>query len=205
LFALVPDFSLETDIRHSHGGPVAGVDEAGRGPLAGPVVAAAVILDEANIPTGINDSKAISENKRQVLYDQLHECAEIGVTVCDVGRIERDNVLQATLWSMTEAINKLPRRVSAVLVDGNHLPRLSCHAKAVIKGDQKSLSIAAASIIAKVTRDKLMRELACEFPGYGWGRNKGYGTREHMEAIKLLGITPHHRRSFAPIRNYIQK
>ena len=187
-----------------HGGGIAGIDEAGRGPWAGPVVAAAVILDPERIPAGLNDSKQLSEPVRERLFGEIANRAQMAVGIAEVGQIDRDNILQATLWAMAAALRALPSRPSAVLVDGNRLPPLPCPAEAVIKGDALSLSIAAASIVAKVTRDRLMRQLACDFPGYGWERNRGYGTQEHRSAIAELGVTPQHRRSFAPIRDALQ-
>ena len=187
-----------------HGGGVAGIDEAGRGPWAGPVVAAAVILDPDRIPAGLNDSKLLSEQTRERLFVEIASHAQMAVGIGEVGQIDRDNILQATLWAMAAALRALPSRPAAALVDGNRLPPLPCPAEAVIKGDARSLSIAAASIVAKVTRDRLMRQLASDFPGYGWERNKGYGTQEHRSAIAELGVTPQHRRSFAPIRDALQ-
>lgn len=195
-----PDFALEEEARAGRMWPVAGVDEAGRGPWAGPVVAAAVILDPDNIPDGLNDSKKLSAEKRDALFDRITATAACACVAAPVERIDRDNILAATIWAMERSVTGLVAAPGFVLVDGNRLPRLSCEARAVVKGDGLSLSIAAASIIAKVTRDRMMAKLAQEFPGYGWERNKGYGTREHARALKQLGPTPHHRRSFAPIR-----
>lgn len=187
-----------------HGGGIAGIDEAGRGPWAGPVVAAAVILDPDRIPAGLNDSKQLSEPVRERLYFEILDTGHMAVGIAEVGRIDRDNILQATLWAMAAALGALPTRPAAALIDGNRLPPLPCPAEAIVKGDALSLSIAAASIVAKVTRDRMMGQLARDYPGYGWERNKGYGTREHRSAIAELGVTPHHRRSFAPIRNALQ-
>lgn len=202
--ALAPSFRLETAMANRHGGGVAGIDEAGRGPWAGPVVAAAVILDPDRIPAGLNDSKLLSEQTRERLFVEVASQAQIAVGIAEVGQIDRDNILQATLWAMAAALRALPSSPAAALIDGNRLPPLPCPAEAVIKGDARSLSIAAASIVAKVTRDRLMRQLASDFPGYGWERNKGYGTQEHRSAIAELGVTPQHRRSFAPIRDAMQ-
>jgi ribonuclease HII len=196
-----PSFRLEAAMASRHGGGIAGIDEAGRGPWAGPVVAAAVILDPERIPAGLNDSKQLSEPVRERLFGEIANRAQMAVGIAEVGRIDRDNILQATLWAMAAALHALPSRPAAALVDGNRLPPLPCPAQAVIKGDALSLSIAAASIVAKVTRDRLMRQLARDFPGYGWERNKGYGTQEHRSAIADFGVTPQHRRSFAPIRD----
>ena len=194
-----PDFSLEQDAKAQSLWPVAGVDEAGRGPWAGPVVAAAVILDPDAIPEGLNDSKKLTAERRDLLFDEIIACADYGVGIGAVERIDQDNILQTTFWSMAEAVGNLESAPALALVDGNKLPALTCEAHAVVKGDALSLSIAAASIIAKVTRDRIMAELAARHPGYGWERNKGYGTREHAEALKRLGPTAHHRRSFKPI------
>ena len=183
-----------------HGAPVAGIDEAGRGPWAGPVVAAAVILDTAKLPEGLNDSKKLSEARREDLYAQIIDTAHVGVGIADVARIDRDNILQATLWAMGQACKSLPRTPSAALIDGNRCPALDCPAQALVGGDALSLSVAAASIIAKVTRDRMMAELAKAHPGYAWERNKGYGTRDHSNGLKRLGVTPHHRRSFKPVQ-----
>lgn len=194
-----PDFMFETEA----GAPrltIAGVDEAGRGPLAGPVVAAAVVLNPGHLPAGINDSKKLTEARREALYDEILARAKVSVGIGNVNRIERMNILQATFWAMREALRGLPGQLDFALIDGNQLPRdLPCKAQAVVKGDARSLSIAAASIIAKVTRDRLMRDLAKVYPHYGWERNKGYGTAEHMAAIKRFGPCPEHRRTFAPI------
>jgi ribonuclease HII len=181
-------------------GPVAGIDEAGRGPWAGPVVAAAVILDPRRIPDGITDSKALDVEGREALYPRILAAAEVGIGIADTDRIDRDNILNATMWAMAEAVSALPRRPGLALVDGNRTPRLPCPARAVVKGDAKCLSIAAASIIAKVTRDRLMIALASRFPGYGFERHKGYGTPEHQAAIARLGVTALHRRSFKPVQ-----
>ncbi len=200
-----PDFSLERMAIARGIAPVAGVDEAGRGPLAGPVVAAAVILDPHGIPAGLDDSKKLSPARREHLFMLLQSTAEISVAIADVRRIDADNILQATLWAMAEAVDKLGQTPDLALVDGNQEPPLGCFCKTIVKGDTLSLSIAAASIAAKVVRDKIMDELAREFPGYGWARNKGYGTREHVEALQKLGPTPHHRRSFAPVRRVLKQ
>ena len=175
-----PDFSFEQDAKAQSLWPVAGVDEAGRGPWAGPVVAAAVVLDPDVIPDGLNDSKKLPAERRDRLYEEIVASADYGVGIGTVERIDRDNILQTTLWSMAEAVRMLKGRPALALVDGNKLPQLPCDARAIVKGDGLSLSIAAASIVAKVTRDRMMAELAAEHPGYGWDRNKGYGTKEHI-------------------------
>jgi ribonuclease HII len=195
-----PSFEPETRLARLHAGPVAGLDEAGRGPWAGPVIAAAVILDANRVPAGLNDSKKLTPDRREALYAEIDARCAVGVGIADVQRIDRDNILQATLWAMAEAVHALPEQPAAALVDGNKCPALPCPAETLVKGDALSLSIAAASIVAKVTRDRMMTRLASDNPGYGWERNKGYGTREHSLAIAQLGVTEHHRRSFAPIR-----
>jgi ribonuclease HII len=194
-------FELEAVELEIHGGPVAGVDEAGRGPLAGPVVAAAVILDPKHIPAGIADSKTLEAEVRRDLYQQILATARVGVGVAGVERIDAENILNAALWAMADAVDDLTCRPRLVLVDGNKVPpRLTCAARAIVRGDARCLSIAAASIVAKVTRDAMMVELAREYPGYGFERHKGYGTAEHHAAIERHGVTPHHRRSFKSIQ-----
>jgi ribonuclease HII len=195
-----PTFELEAAELQLHGGPVAGVDEAGRGPLAGPVVAAAVILDPERIPDGIDDSKVLDEEAREFLYGRLKATAVFGVGIADVARIDKLNILHATMWAMAQAVAQLPQMPKLVAIDGNRAPKLKCPARTVVKGDARCLSIAAASIIAKVTRDRIMVKLAGEHPGYGFERHKGYGTPEHQEAISRLGVTVHHRRSFRTVQ-----
>ena len=197
-------FELEQNELQLGNGPVVGIDEAGRGPWAGPVVAAAVILDPNRIPRGIADSKVLNHDARELLYPHIVSTSRVGVGVAHVERIDRDNILNATLWAMAEALKQLfadggpaPR---LALIDGNRAPHLPIATRTVIKGDAKCLSIAAASIIAKVTRDRLMVELAGTFPGYGFERHKGYGTPEHQAAIANLGVTTIHRRSFKPVQ-----
>ncbi|NWG72611.1 MAG: ribonuclease HII [Parvularculaceae bacterium] len=191
------------EIENSFKGVVAGIDEAGRGPWAGPVVAAAVILDPSTAPAGLRDSKTLSEKKRKELAAALWTSAQIGVGVASVEEIDRLNILQASLLAMTRAAANLPARPAVAIIDGAVKPKLRCRAYTVIGGDAKSLSIAAASIIAKTTRDRMMKELAREFPQYAWDRNKGYGVEEHRDALLRFGVTPHHRRSFAPIHNML--
>ena len=190
-----PDLTFED----GHDGLVAGVDEAGRGPWAGPVVAAAVILDGCAIPQGIDDSKALTRARREGLYKRLQECATIGVGRASVAEIERLNILGAAMLAMTRAVESLGVIPDHALIDGNRTPDLPCPATALVGGDGRSLSIAAASIIAKVTRDRIMARLAADHPGYGWERNAGYGTAEHRAALDRLGVTVHHRRGFKPI------
>lgn len=198
---IVPTFELEAAELALADGLIVGVDEAGRGPWAGPVVAAAVVLDPNRIPQGIDDSKALDADDRERLYDRIGETAlAVGVGVGDVARIDRDNILAATMWAMQAAVEKLTCRPRLALIDGNRAPRLSCQTRTIVKGDAKCLSIAAASIVAKVTRDRMMIALARELPGYGFERHKGYGTPEHRAALVRLGLTPEHRRSFRPVQ-----
>lgn len=200
-----PDFELERQALRQGAGSVGGVDEAGRGPWAGPVVAAAVILDPQAIPEGLDDSKKLTRRRREQLFEELLAAATIGIGVGDVSRIDRDNIRNATLWAMAEAVTAMGAPCGAVLVDGNVCPQLACPAKAVIGGDRKSLSIAAASIVAKVTRDRIMHDLDREFPAYGWAHNKGYGTKAHRSAIERVGVCRHHRRSYRPIREALAR
>ena len=180
--------------------PLAGVDEAGCAPLAGPVVAAAVILDRDKFPRGIDDSKNLPIEKREALYGRLVKCAAWGVGVASVEEIDTINIYWARMLAMTRAVEALGVEPAWVLVDGNATPRWQRPSKAIVGGDAKCRSIAAASIVAKVTRDRMMAELAHEWPGYGWETNRGYGTPEHYRALNSLGPTPLHRRSFAPVR-----
>ncbi len=191
----VPDLEFERRLPR----PVAGVDEAGRGPWAGPVVAAAVVLDPARIPAGLNDSKTLSPARREALHEELNALAATGVGLAGSDEIDRLNILEATMLAMSRAVGGLGVAPAHVLVDGTRAPLLACPATAVVRGDARSLSVAAASIVAKVTRDRLMADLARAFPGYGWERNAGYGTPEHRRALEALGPTPHHRRSFRPV------
>lgn len=201
---LPPDFTREAALTAAGRGPVAGLDEAGRGPLAGPVVAAAVILDPARIPEGLADSKTLAPARRAGLARAIREVAAVGVGWASVAEIETLNILGATFLAMRRALAALPRPPGAALVDGNRLPPgLPCPAEAVIGGDGRSLSIAAASIIAKTERDAHMVALAQQFPGYGWERNAGYPTAEHRAALRRLGPTPEHRRSFSPVHNIL--
>ncbi|MBW7851915.1 MAG: ribonuclease HII [Rhodospirillales bacterium] len=191
------------------GGVVAGVDEAGRGPLAGPVVAAAVVLDRSCLPARLidecNDSKQLTGRQRAELFDVIHGCARVGVGIAEVPEIDTWNILRASLLAMARAVTALGIAIDCALVDGNQTPTLPCRVQCVVGGDGLSLSIAAASIVAKVTRDRLMTRLAAEFPGYGWETNAGYGTPEHLRALSALGVTPHHRRSFAPVHNLLNR
>lgn len=182
---------------------IAGVDEVGRGPLAGPVVACAVILDLNNIPLGINDSKKLSIKKRELISLELKEKAIWAIGVIEPEEIDQINILQATKFAMVKAIDQLPNYPDIALIDGNQPPILKCETISVIKGDSKSLSIAAASIIAKVTRDKIMHDLSKIYSFYNWSKNSGYGTAEHLKALTDHGITPVHRKSFAPIKHML--
>jgi ribonuclease HII len=185
---------------------ICGVDEAGRGPWAGPVVAAAVVLDRGNIPSGLNDSKKLTPRRRAALFGAIRASATVGVGIATVEEIEALNILRANDLAMRRAIEALVPGPGAALIDGNRVPPgLPCRAQALVGGDGRSLSIAAASIVAKVTRDRIMAELAKAHPGYGWERNQGYGTAEHRAALNLLGVTPHHRRSFRPIHNILRQ
>lgn len=193
-------FEIEAAERQITQGPICGVDEAGRGPWAGPVVAAAVVLDPANLPSGIDDSKALTAAARDSAYAAITKSATVSIAIADVERIDRDNILQATMWAMQQAVLGLAERPALALIDGNRTPHLPCPARAIVKGDARCLSIAAASIIAKVMRDRMMSDLAGQLPDYGFEKHKGYGTPEHREAIARHGVTPHHRRSFRPIQ-----
>jgi ribonuclease HII len=179
--------------------PVAGCDEAGRGPLAGPVVAAAVILDPNRIPRGLNDSKKLNPDEREKLYARICATAEVAVAFGSTDRIDRDNILRASLWALARAVKALPVRPKLVFVDGRDRIDCGCDCEAVISGDALVSSIAAASIVAKVTRDRLMARLGVAHPGYGFERHMGYSVPEHVRALNRLGPTIHHRRSFAPV------
>jgi ribonuclease HII len=183
---------------------VCGVDEAGRGPWAGPVVAAAVILRPGDIPPGLADSKTLSRARREALFAKLSEVAVIGVGRAEVVEIDRYNILAATMMAMARAVAGLATAPAYALVDGNRGPDLPCGMECLVNGDARCLSIAAASIVAKVNRDREMVALAERFPGFGWERNAGYGTAEHGAALAQLGPNEMHRRSFAPIRNLLE-
>lgn len=197
----MPSFALERTHLKRGLNPVAGLDEAGRGPLAGPVVAAAIILPPRAIPRGIDDSKALASEKREALYVKLRACAEIGVGAASVAEITRLNILNATMLAMRRAVDALPCLPALVLVDGNRAPALPCEALTVVRGDATVLSIAAASIIAKVTRDRIMRALGRRWPDYGFERHMGYATEAHRAALARLGPTPHHRPDFHGVHN----
>jgi len=179
--------------------PVAGCDEAGRGPLAGPVVAAAVILDPDRVPRGLDDSKKLPAAMREELYSKICASAHVAVALAPPARIDRDNILRASLWALARAVAALPLRPQLVLVDGRDRIAVSCDCQAVIRGDGSVASIAAASIVAKVTRDRLMAQLGRAHPGYGFERHMGYSVPEHFDALARLGPTIHHRRTFAPV------
>jgi len=197
------DFNLEQTCITQGLGPVAGVDEVGRGPLAGPVVAAAVILDPQHLPQDANDSKKLTAAKRDKLYDAIMASAQVGIGQASVEEIDDINILQATFLAMRRAIAALPQKPGMLLIDGNRAPDFGITARTIVGGDAKVLSIAAASIIAKVTRDRLMVELAKTHPQYDWPSNAGYGTAKHLEALQQFGVTPHHRRTFRPISEMV--
>ncbi|HXF88010.1 MAG TPA: ribonuclease HII [Xanthobacteraceae bacterium] len=179
--------------------PVAGCDEAGRGPLAGPVVAAAVVLDPKRIPRGLNDSKKLLPEQREKLYERICATSEVAVAIGSTARIDRDNILRASLWALARAVAALPCKPKLVLVDGRDRIAVDCECRAIVGGDALILSIAAASIVAKVTRDRLMARIGETYPGYGFERHMGYSVPEHFAALDRLGPTIHHRRSFAPV------
>lgn len=183
--------------------PIIGVDEVGRGPLAGPVISAAIILNKEKIPEGINDSKKLSKKKREVINEELISQHSFAIGMASVEEIDKINILQASLLAMKRAVLNLNIKPQTILVDGNKLPDLKYNMYPIIKGDSKSISIAAASIIAKVYRDKLMQDLSLQYPGYYWEKNSGYGTKQHLLALNSLGVTPIHRKSFAPIYNML--
>jgi len=200
----MPDDMYETRLGAKGSLRIAGIDEVGRGPWAGPVVAAAVVLDPAAIPEGLDDSKKLSAKRRETLYAQLFEAAEIGMGEATVDEIDRLNILQASFLAMRRAIDALPVPPGHLLIDGNRLPTgLPCPATPLVGGDGLSISIAAASIVAKVARDRAMVTLAQQHPHYAWESNKGYGTSAHQVGLKSHGITPHHRRSFKPIHKIL--
>lgn len=200
----VPDYSFEEAAARRGYIRIAGVDEVGRGPLAGPVVAAAVWLDPAQIPAGLNDSKALTAKRREALYDEILAVADVSIASCTVEEIDEINILQASLRAMERAVARLAQRADYVLVDGNKIPpAFGLDAEAIVKGDARSLSISAASIVAKTWRDRLMVDLAQHYPGYAWEKNAGYGTKAHLEGLQKFGVTPHHRRSFKPVHNIL--
>jgi ribonuclease HII len=205
----LPDFEFEKKYHAQGFNRIVGIDEAGRGPWAGPVVAAAVMLYPQNtngaLLAELDDSKKLSAPKRDALYEALQQSADVGVGTASVEEIDTINILQATFLAMTRAVESLPNAPDFALVDGNKLPPLSCPAEAIVKGDSRSLSIAAASIIAKVTRDRIMTELGEIHPGYAWEKNKGYGTKAHQAGLEQRGVTEHHRKSYRPIINILSR
>ena len=199
-----PSFDIERALLDAGQSRIAGVDEVGRGPLAGPVVAAAVILNPDDIPDGLNDSKKLTAKRRDALEAALRDRAEIAVAEASVAEIDALNILRASHLAMERAVAALNPAPDFLLIDGNLIPRgLHIPAQAVVKGDAKSVSIAAASIIAKNWRDRLMVDLGQQHPGYGWEANAGYPTKQHREALQNLGVTPHHRVSFKPVHNIL--
>lgn len=207
MFSSCPDLSYEIAAGRDDGVVIAGVDEVGRGPLAGPVIACAVILphDLSRLPAGITDSKKLTAKKRAALAPLLRDICIYSLGEASVAEIDDVNILQATFLAMRRAIKGLTSQPGFVLIDGNQTPKgLHCPARTIVEGDAKCLSIAAASIIAKVARDGLMEQLDTQHPGYGWSSNAGYGSQQHIAALDALGVTPHHRRSFAPIRNRLE-
>ncbi|MCC6863438.1 MAG: ribonuclease HII [Rhodobacteraceae bacterium] len=200
----LPDFAYETAAYGRGFFVVAGVDEVGRGPLAGPVTAAAVILCRDRIPKGLNDSKILTQTRREDLFAEIMEEAEVCVAHATVEEIDAINILRASHLAMERALRGLACQVDHALIDGNMIPPgLFCGAEAIIKGDALCVSISAASIVAKVSRDRIMVDLAQQYPGYGWEHNAGYPTKYHMDALLNLGVTPYHRRSFRPVHNIL--
>jgi len=207
----LPDFSLEESLGLPSSAVIIGVDEVGRGPLAGPVTAAAVFVDRQKITldlsTKIDDSKKIPQKKRATISKQIEGIAIIGIGWASSGEIDQLNILEATMIAMQRAVLSLRKQIildpDYILIDGNKVPSFDFPSKAIVRGDEKSLSIAAASIVAKSKRDAFMTSLSKLYPCYGWEKNAGYGTREHLVAIERNGITAHHRRSFKPIANYL--
>jgi len=204
IMRITPDFAHEDALIARGARLVAGVDEVGRGPLAGPVVAAAVILDPARIPPGLYDSKRMTARAREKAAHALRESARVGIGEATVEEIEQLNILRATHLAMTRALAALGTRPDHALIDGLHLPpNLPCPGSGLVGGDSRSLSIAAASIVAKVWRDGIMVTLAQQHPGYDWETNMGYGSKSHMAALQAKGPTPHHRRTFAPVHKLL--
>ncbi len=199
-----PDFRLESDLIAQGHCRIAGVDEVGRGPLAGPVTAAAVILNPEDIPEGLDDSKKLTARRREALAEIIHARAELAIAHASVAEIDELNILRASHLAMARAVAALNPVPDFVLIDGNMVPgQLAVPARAVVGGDTRSLSIAAASIVAKTCRDRIMVDLAQQFPGYGWETNAGYPSKRHRAALQDLGVTPHHRRSFRPVHNIL--
>ncbi len=200
----VPTDELEQALRSRGHIRIAGVDEVGRGPLAGPVVAAAVVLNLDVVPDGLNDSKKLTAKRRAKLEDRIRETADVAIAAASVEEIDELNILRASHLAMERAVAALNPAPDFLLIDGNMIPKhLKQPSQAVIKGDARSVSIAAASIVAKNWRDRLMVDLAQQHPGYGWETNAGYPSKQHREALQNLGVTPHHRRSFKPVHNIL--
>lgn len=207
----MPDFLLEDGLRLPSSAVIAGVDEVGRGPLAGPVTAVALVLDRkkchATVIPKIQDSKTLSRKSRESIFNDILDVADFGVGWASSNEIDNKNILAATMLAMQRAVrvleSRLAKKIDFALIDGNRIPELNTPAKHVVKGDSRSISIAAASIIAKCKRDSFMRWLSNFYPGYGWEKNAGYGTSEHLDAIDTLGVTNQHRKSFKPITNYL--
>ena len=196
-----PDFEIEKRAIAGGAKRVAGVDEVGRGPLAGPVVAAVVILDPDNIPEGLNDSKKLNEARREEMFSEILASSHVAWTSLNAQTIDQINIREAALAAMVRSVQSLELAPDHVLIDGRDIPPALIHVgKAYVKGDARSVSIAAASIVAKVIRDRMMKRAECEFPGYGFASNKGYAAKVHLEAIKTLGPCPLHRKSLSPLR-----
>ena len=199
-----PDFKEERELLRAGFHIIAGVDEVGRGPLAGPVTAAAVILQPDRIPDGLADSKKLTAARREYLSEEIINVAQVSIAHASVEEIDQLNVLRASHLAMCRAVNGLGVSVDYALIDGNMIPAdLAIPSTALVKGDDRSVSIAAASIVAKVMRDRIMVDLAQQHPGYGWEKNAGYPTKAHREALQNLGVTPHHRRSFKTVHNML--
>jgi ribonuclease HII len=199
-----PTYKYEEKLKLQGYSNIVGVDEVGRGPIAGPVFAAAVVLDPNHIPMGLNDSKKLSAKKRNLILSEIMKHADVSVGSASEREIEERNILQASHLAMVRAIDGLKSVPGYILIDGNLVPSsLDIPATALIRGDASSVSIAAASIVAKVKRDLVMCDLGQHFPGYGWEKNAGYPTQQHLSALQDLGITPHHRRTFRPVRNIL--
>ncbi|MEO0357189.1 MAG: ribonuclease HII [Pseudomonadota bacterium] len=201
---MAPNFNIETNLMAQGMYKIAGVDEVGRGPLAGPVCAAAVILDPDAIPDRLDDSKKLSAKRRLTALDALKSVAQIGVGWASVAEIDQHNILRASHLAMVRAVQALPVTPDVTLIDGNMIPcDFPTKAQTFVKGDSRSVSIAAASIVAKIKRDLVMRDLAQQYPAYGWDTNMGYPTPAHKIALQDFGVTPHHRRSFRPVHNIL--
>ena len=204
----MPDFSLETKYFDRGLRSISGVDEAGRGSWAGPVVAAAVVFEKKEWPNivniGLDDSKKLSPKRRRDFFDIIQDNADVGVGLASVVEIDQINILQATFLAMDRALGNLQVTPDYTLIDGDKVPPVRYRAESIVKGDSRSISIAAASIVAKVTRDELMIELGLNFSNYAWERNMGYGTKKHKEGLERFGVTEHHRKSYKPIINILR-